>query len=70
MRKRGHGFRARMATKGGHRYALSETEWKTIQPILPNNSRGIPRSSVGVATIAYSDRGVRMRVPFDAHAGG
>ena len=25
------------------RYALSEAEWKTIQPILPCNSRGVPR---------------------------
>lgn len=25
------------------RYALNETEWKIIQPILPNKSRGIPR---------------------------
>ena len=25
------------------RYAFSETEWKIIQPILPNKSRGIPR---------------------------
>ena len=25
------------------RYALSETEWTVIQPILPNKPRGIPR---------------------------
>ena len=25
------------------RYALSETEWKIIQPILPTKSRGVPR---------------------------
>jgi transposase len=25
------------------RYALSETEWKIIQPILPIKSRGVPR---------------------------
>ena len=25
------------------RYALSEAEWKIIQPILPTKSRGVPR---------------------------
>jgi hypothetical protein len=25
------------------RYALTDSEWDTIQPILPNKSRGIPR---------------------------
>ena len=25
------------------RYALSETEWKVIQPVLPTKSRGVPR---------------------------
>lgn len=25
------------------RYALSETEWKIIQPILTTKSRGVPR---------------------------
>jgi transposase len=25
------------------RYALSETEWNIIRPVLPNKSRGIPR---------------------------
>jgi transposase len=25
------------------RYALSETEWTIIQPILPNKPRGVPR---------------------------
>jgi len=25
------------------RYELSEFEWKTIRPLLPNKSRGVPR---------------------------
>ncbi len=25
------------------RYALSETEWNIIQPILPSKPRGVPR---------------------------
>jgi transposase len=25
------------------RYALTDSEWDTIQPILPNKSRGVPR---------------------------
>jgi len=25
------------------RYALSDSEWNVIQPILPNRSRGVPR---------------------------
>ena len=25
------------------RYELTEFEWKTIQPLLPNKPRGVPR---------------------------
>ncbi len=27
----------------GHRYDMSEFEWRVIQPLLPNKPRGVPR---------------------------
>ena len=38
------------------RYDLTEFEWKTIQPLLPNKPRGVPR---------VDDRRVRRQVSWD-----
>ena len=31
------------------RYELSDNEWATIKPMLPNNARGVPRVDDGVS---------------------
>ncbi len=38
------------------RYALSDSEWGTIQPILPDKSRGVPRPTAGAGTRTMSAR--------------
>ena len=36
------------------RYDLTEFEWRTIQPLLPNKPRGVPRTMTGVFSTAFS----------------
>ena len=31
------------------RYELSDGEWATIRPMLPNKARGVPRVMIGVS---------------------
>ena len=34
------------------RYALSDSEWGTIQPILPDKSRGVPRPTFALVAVS------------------